>query len=79
MVMRKAMPRTSANTPPTERNPCVGALRSAMNSTSASIIISAPAMLSGRLARETIASTAASPPITPGKISPGFDISVMMP
>ena len=79
VLMRKAIPSTSAIAPPTLRNPCVGALMSAMNSKSASSINRPPAMFTGRFASDTTASTAAMPPTTPGRIRPGLDSSVMIP
>ena len=79
VLIRNAIPRTRAKTPPTLRKPWVGALRSATKRSSASSISSAAAMFTGKLASEMMASTAASPPTTPGKIKPGFESSVMMP
>ena len=39
----------------------------------------APAMFTGRLASETMARIAATPPTTPGRIAPGVESSVMIP
>src|SRR5467141_522877 len=52
VLMRNAIPNSSATTPPALRIPCVLALISAMKRTSASNNSRAPARFTGRLARE---------------------------
>ena len=79
VFMRNAMPTIRESTPPKLKMPWVLAFKSARNRIIASSIIKAPAMLTGRLASDTSARTAAMPPTTPGRIAPGVVSSVMMP